>query len=192
MSPPPGQPPTATRQLADRLWPLIRDVVDYPRPGVVFKDLTPLLADAAAFAATIDALARPWTDGPRRVAKVVGIEARGFLFAAPLAYRLDAGLVLVRKAGKLPAASHAASYDLEYGAATLEVHQDAFCSGDPSLIVDDVLATGGTAVATVDLVRRAGAEVVGFSVLLELAFLAGRDRLAATLPAETMHAVLTE
>lgn len=177
--------------LADRLRALIRDVVDYPRPGVVFKDLTPLLADHAAFAAAVDGLAAPWADG-EPPDKIVGIEARGFLFAGPMAYRLGAGVVPVRKAGKLPAASHAASYDLEYGAATLELHRDAFSAGDRVLVVDDVLATGGTATATVDLVRRAGGTVVGLSVLLELGFLAGRNKLLASPPPVVVHALISD
>lgn len=177
--------------LADRLRLLIRDVPDYPRPGVVFKDLTPLLADHEAFAAAVDGLAARWAAG-EALDKVVGIEARGFLFAAPMAYRLGAGVVPVRKAGKLPAARHAASYDLEYGAATLELHRDAFSAGDRVLIVDDVLATGGTAAATVDLVRRAGGNVVAVSVLLELGFLAGRDRLQAVRPKVAVHALIED
>ncbi len=177
--------------LADRLRALIRDVVDYPAPGVVFKDLTPLLADHAAFAAAVDGLAAPWVGG-LPPDKIVGIEARGFLFAAPMAYRMGAGVVPVRKAGKLPAASHAASYDLEYGAATLELHQDAFTAGDRVLVVDDVLATGGTAAATVDLVRRAGGTVVGVSVLLELGFLAGRGRLLTSPSPVVVHALITD
>ncbi|GII80839.1 adenine phosphoribosyltransferase [Sphaerisporangium rufum] len=150
----------------------IRDVPDYPSPGVMFKDITPLLGDHAAFSAVIDALV-PGT----RVDKVVGIEARGFILAAPVAYHAGAGFVPVRKKGKLPAEALEASYDLEYGSAVIEVHRDAFAPGDRVLIVDDVLATGGTARAAVELVGRAGAEVVGVSVLMELAFLNGRDRL---------------
>ena len=176
--------------LAARLRPWIRDVMDYPKRGIVFKDLTPLLADADTFAATVDGLIAPWAG--ELLDKVVGIEARGFLFAAPIAYRLGAGVVPVRKAGKLPAASHAASYDLEYGAATLELHQDAFSPGDRVLIVDDVLATGGTAAATVDLVRRAGGTVVGFAVLLELTFLAGRQRLTGGSQPVTLHALIED
>jgi adenine phosphoribosyltransferase len=152
----------------------IRDVPDYPKPGVLFKDITPLLADHAAFSAVIEELSG-LCEG---CDKVVGIEARGFILAAPVAYRAGAGFVPVRKKGKLPAETLSASYDLEYGSATIEVHRDAFDPGDRVLIVDDVLATGGTARATVDLVRQAGAEVVALAVLLELAFLSGRDRLA--------------
>ncbi|MCW2878515.1 MAG: adenine phosphoribosyltransferase [Sphaerisporangium sp.] len=150
----------------------IRDVSDYPQPGVIFKDITPLLGDHAAFSAVIDALADELD-----VDKVVGIEARGFILAAPVAYKAGAGFVPVRKKGKLPAEALEASYDLEYGSAVIEVHRDAFAPGDRVLIVDDVLATGGTARATVELVSRAGADVVGVSVLMELAFLKGRDRL---------------
>lgn len=152
---------------------LIRDVPDYPQPGIVFKDITPLLGDGQAFAATVEALA----DGSHDVTKVAGIEARGFILAAPVAYVLGAGFVPVRKQGKLPAETHAESYALEYGEATIEVHTDAFGPGDRVLIVDDVLATGGTAAATAELVRRAGATVVGVVVLLEIGFLAGRAKL---------------
>ncbi|GII65442.1 adenine phosphoribosyltransferase [Sphaerisporangium krabiense] len=159
--------------LAETILGRIRDVPDYPKPGVVFKDITPLLGDHGAFAAVVDALA----DG-LEVDKVVGIEARGFILAAPVAYTAGAGFVPIRKKGKLPAAAHAASYDLEYGSAVIEVHRDAFAPGDRVLIVDDVLATGGTARAAVELVGRAGAEVVAVSVLMELAFLKGRERLS--------------
>jgi len=152
---------------------LVRDVPDYPQPGILFKDITPLLADAGAFGQVVDALAA----GHGPVGKVAGIEARGFILAAPVALRLHAGFVPVRKQGKLPAASYTQSYDLEYGTATLEVHQDAFSPGERVLIVDDVLATGGTAQATAELVRRSGAEVAGITVLLELGFLPGRSRL---------------
>ena len=151
----------------------IRDIPDYPQPGIVFKDITPLLADGPAFAAVVRALAA----GNEGVTKVAGIEARGFILAAPVAYVLGAGFVPVRKHGKLPAETHAESYELEYGEATLEVHTDAFDPGDRVLIVDDVLATGGTAAATAELVRRTGATVAGIVVLLELGFLAGRTKL---------------
>ena len=153
---------------------LVRDVPDYPQVGVVFKDITPLLADGKAFAAVVDALAV--TYGP--VDKVAGIEARGFILAAPVANRLGAGFVPIRKQGKLPGATFAEDYDLEYGTATIEVLTDAFVPGERVLVIDDVLATGGTARATADLVQRAGARVAGLAVLLELAFLNGRARLA--------------
>ena len=159
--------------VAALLFERIRDVPDYPKPGIVFKDITPLLADGPAFAAVVDALA----DGSEGVTKVAGIEARGFILAAPVAYVLGAGFVPVRKQGKLPAPTLAESYELEYGEATLEVHIDAFGAGDRVLIVDDVLATGGTAAATAELVRRTGASVAGITVLLEIGFLAGRAKL---------------
>jgi adenine phosphoribosyltransferase len=149
----------------------VRDIPDYPQPGVLFKDITPLLGDDEAFGAVIEAMAA--TFGP--VDKVVGIEARGFILAAPVAYEIRAGFVPVRKKGKLPFATFAQEYNLEYGSATLEVHQDAFNPGDQVLIVDDVLATGGTARATASLVHRAGAHVVGVAVLMELSFLHGRE-----------------
>jgi adenine phosphoribosyltransferase len=150
----------------------IRDVIDFPQPGIVYKDITPLLADGAAFASVVRALAV----GHEGVTKVAGIEARGFILAAPVALALGAGFVPVRKLGKLPADTYAQSYELEYGTATLEVHIDAFDASDRVLIVDDVLATGGTAAATVELVRQSGAEVAGIVVLLELEFLAGRAK----------------
>lgn len=152
---------------------LVRDVPDYPQPGVIFKDITPLLADPEGFAATIGALA----SGHDSIDKVAGIEARGFILAGPVAYRLGVGFVPVRKSGKLPGPTHAETYDLEYGTATVEVHVDAFAPGDRVLMIDDVLATGGTAAATVQLIRRAGAEVVSLGVLIELGFLGGRARL---------------
>jgi len=149
----------------------VRDVPDYPKPGVLFKDITPLLGDAEAFGSLVEAMAA--TFGP--VDKVVGIEARGFILAAPVAYEIRAGFVPVRKQGKLPSATFAEEYELEYGTATLEVHQDAFAPGERVLIVDDVLATGGTARATASLIHQAGAEVVGVAVLMELSFLKGRE-----------------
>ena len=153
---------------------LVRDVPDYPQAGVVFKDITPLLADAKAFAAVVDALAV--TAGP--VDKVAGIEARGFILAAPVACRLGAGFVPIRKQGKLPGPTFAQEYDLEYGTATIEVLTDAFAPGERVLVIDDVLATGGTARATADLVQRAGARVAELAVLLELSFLNGRAKVA--------------
>jgi adenine phosphoribosyltransferase len=160
--------------VADLISARIRDIADYPQPGIVFKDITPLLADGAALGAVVTALA----GGHGHVDKVVGIEARGFILAASVACQLGSGFVPVRKQGKLPAPTYAQSYQLEYGTATIEVHQDAFAPGDRVLIVDDVLATGGTAQAAADLVRRGGAEVAGLAVILELAFLNGRSKLA--------------
>ena len=160
----------------------VRDVPDYPKPGIMFKDITPLLADAAVFSAVVDGLAAV---AGGHVDKVVGIEARGFILAAPVATRLGAGFVPVRKKGKLPAATYEEEYDLEYGSAVLEVHQDAFTAGERVLIVDDVLATGGTAAATASLVQRGRAEVAGMAFLMELSFLHGRDKLAE-LPARSL------
>jgi adenine phosphoribosyltransferase len=154
---------------------LIRDVPDYPKPGVVFKDITPLLADPEGLRAAVDQIVAAHPKGS--IDKVVGMEARGFLLAAPVAYLLGAGVVPVRKPGKLPREVHERSYDLEYGSNTLALHQDALAPGDRVLVVDDVLATGGTARATVHLVERCGATVVGMAVLLELAFLNGRSAL---------------
>ena len=163
----------------------ISDVPDFPEPGVVFKDISPLLADHIAFAGAVDAIVAH--HGRGTVDKVVGIEARGFLLAAPVAYHFGAGFVPVRKPGKLPLAVHERSYDLEYGSNVLQVHQEAFAPGDRVLVVDDVLATGGTAAAAMQLVEQAGGTVVGLSVLLELTFLSGR----AALPGRDVHALLT-
>jgi adenine phosphoribosyltransferase len=163
----------------------VRDVPDFPQPGVLFKDLTPLFADGPAFRATIEGITR-WYD-PGSFDVVVGIEARGFLVAAAVAHATGTGVVPVRKAGKLPWRAVSAEYALEYGEAVIEVHQDAFQGGGRALIVDDVLATGGTLAATADLVARAGGRVVGMSVVLELAMLRGRERLSAY----DVHSLLT-
>jgi adenine phosphoribosyltransferase len=168
-----GTAPPAGTDLRELIGARIRDIADYPQPGIVFKDITPLLADGSLLGAVVAALAA----GHGRIDKVVGIEARGFILAAPVACCLEAGFVPVRKQGKLPAMTLAESYELEYGTATVEVHVDAFQPADRVLIVDDVLATGGTAAATASLVRRSGAEVAGVAVLLELGFLDGRSRL---------------
>ena len=170
----PRVPGTDDGLLAQLIKGGIRDVPDYPRPGILFKDITPLLGDAALLRLVVDALGTGF--GP--IDKVTGIEARGFILAAPVACQLGAGFVPVRKQGKLPAATYAESYELEYGNATIEVHKDAFSPGERVLVVDDVLATGGTAQAAAALVRRAGADVAGVSVLLELTALSGRDKLA--------------
>ena len=154
---------------------VIRDVPDFPKPGIVFKDITPILQDPAAFRAAVRGL-RGLLDGTR-VDVLAAVESRGFLFAGPLGLDLDVGVALLRKAGKLPADTHAATYALEYGEATLEVHRDAFTVGQHVVIVDDLLATGGTALAAADLVRKAGGTVAGFLFLVELEFLAGRSRL---------------
>jgi adenine phosphoribosyltransferase len=167
-------PGTSGAALAELIKSFIRDVPDYPLPGIMFKDITPLLGDPAMLRKVVAALGT----GFGRVDKVTGIEARGFILAAPVACLLGTGFVPVRKQGKLPAATYAESYELEYGTATIEVHKDAFTPGERVLIVDDVLATGGTARAAAGLVRQAGAEVAGVSVLLELAALNGRAELA--------------
>jgi adenine phosphoribosyltransferase len=155
---------------------------------VVFKDITPLLADPVAFNALVDALAA--LCARRAATKVVGLEARGFILAAPAAARARIGFVPVRKAGKLPGATLAQSYELEYGTAEIEVQTDAFGPQDRVLIIDDVLATGGTAEASVELVRRCGAAVVGVAVMLELGFLGGRERLAPTLGGAPLDALV--
>ena len=167
----PAVPGTDESALTQLIKSGIRDVPDYPRPGILFKDITPLLGDASTLRLVVDALGNGF--GP--IDKVTGIEARGFILAAPVACQLGAGFVPVRKQGKLPSATYAQEYDLEYGSATLEVHQDAFTPGERVLIVDDVLATGGTARATAALIHRAGAHVVGVAVLMELSFLKGRE-----------------
>jgi adenine phosphoribosyltransferase len=177
--------PVGGADLTALLLERVRDVPDFPKPGILFKDIAPLLADHVAFAGAVDAIVA-W-HGRGTVDKVVGIEARGFILASPVAYHMGAGFVPVRKAGKLPGRTLAATYALEYGEATLEVHADAFAPGDRVLVVDDVLATGGTVAATLDLVRRAGASVVGVSVLMELGFLAGRSRL----PDVDVHVLLS-
>ena len=151
----------------------LRDVVDFPRPGVVFKDISPLLADPLALRAAVEEIAGRHRGG---VDLVAGVEARGFILAAPVAYALAAGFVPVRKQGKLPGPVHEVSYALEYGEGVLAVHRDGVPAGARVLVVDDVLATGGTAAATLDLVRRSGGEVVGLSVLVELPALGGRAR----------------
>ena len=163
----------------------VLDVPDFPKPGVVFKDLMPLFADAKAFRTVIDGIIE--YHGRDSFGVVAGIEARGFVIAAAIAYASGTGVVPIRKAGKLPREVHSASYALEYGEATLEVHTDAFVAGQRVLLVDDVFATGGTAGAALDLIERGGGTVTGFTVLLELGFLPGRERLA---PRE-VHALLT-
>jgi adenine phosphoribosyltransferase len=159
--------------IADLITAHVRDIPDYPQPGVLFKDITPLLGDADAFGDVVEAIAA--TFGP--VDKVVGIEARGFMLAAPVAYRLGSGFVPVRKAGKLPWDIEREEYVLEYGTDLLEIHRDAIHPGERILVVDDVLATGGTAGAAVRLVRELGGEVVGLGFILELEALGGRGRL---------------
>lgn len=171
-------------ELLARVTALVRDVPDFPEPGVTFKDITPVLADAKAFADVIAHIA-DFAGGP--VDLVAGMEARGFILAAPVAVALGAGFIPVRKAGKLPGPTVSADYVLEYGTATVEVHPFTVPAGSRVLVVDDVLATGGTAAATVELLHRCGAEVVGLSFLVDLSFLGGRARL----PGQRIDALLT-
>lgn len=153
----------------------IRDIPDFPKPGIVFKDITPLLKEPDALRAAIDAMAEPWRKS--RVESVVGLESRGFLFAPMVAERLGVGFIPIRKPGKLPGETIGEDYQLEYGTDRLEMHRDAVRDGERVLVVDDLLATGGTAGAAVKLVRKAGGKVVGAGFLVELDFLEGRKRL---------------
>jgi adenine phosphoribosyltransferase len=162
----------------------LRDIPDFPEPGVSFKDFTPLLSDGATLRAVVRDIA---TRRAGSIDLVVGIEARGFILGAAVAYELGTGFVPVRKAGKLPGDVLHVDYELEYGTATIEVHADAFVAGARVLVVDDILATGGTAVATCDLLERAGAKVVAFEAVAELGFLRGRERLAA----REVHTIVT-
>ena len=154
----------------------IRDIPDFPKPGVTFKDITPLLSDPLAFSTAVDAIVVSFGRGT--IDKVVGIEARGFIIAAPVAYHFGAGFVPLRKPGKLPYETVTEPYELEYGTESLELHTDAFAPGDRVLIVDDVLATGGTARAACNLVEQAGGKVTGLAFVIELEFLNGRDKLS--------------
>ncbi|WP_327357455.1 adenine phosphoribosyltransferase [Streptomyces sp. NBC_01304] len=177
---------TAVKEL---LLSRIRDVPDYPQPGVMFKDITPLLADPEAFSALTDALAELCVR--HGATKVVGLEARGFILAAPVAVRAGLGFIPVRKAGKLPGATLSQTYDLEYGSAEIEVHAEDLAAGDRVMVIDDVLATGGTAGASLELIRRAGAETAGVAVLMELGFLGGRERLQGALSGAPLEALIT-
>ncbi len=172
-------------EIARRLAAHVRDVADFPKPGVTFKDITPLLGDPSSFRSAIDAIVERHADDG--ITKVLGVEARGFILAAPVAYGLGAGFVPVRKVGKLPWEVEAAEYALEYGTDVLEVHRDAVTPGERILIVDDVLATGGTAAATVRLAEALGAEVRGLAFLVELGFLDGRR----ALPGRSVSSLLT-
>ncbi|MCL1593603.1 MAG: adenine phosphoribosyltransferase [Actinomycetia bacterium] len=166
------------------LYKYIVDVPDFPEPGIVFKDITPLLASPEAFLQAVDEMADPFTDS--NVDIVVGIESRGFLLAGSIAERIGSGVGLVRKPGKLPRKTVSITYDLEYGTDSLEIHEDAFPGGASVLIVDDVLATGGTLAASSKLIEMAGGEVVGATMLMELTFLNGRSRFHGPL-----HAILS-
>ncbi len=154
---------------------LLRDVPDFPKPGIIFKDITPILADGAAFREAVDQTVEGVDPGD--VDAVVGVEARGFIFAAAASYKLGCGLLIVRKPGKLPSDTVSETYELEYGTDTLEIHNDSVEPGMRLLLIDDLLATGGTLAATARLVERLGGKVVGIRFLIELTFLAGRDRL---------------
>ncbi|KNE79549.1 MULTISPECIES: adenine phosphoribosyltransferase [Streptomyces] len=178
-----------SQELQSRLLGRIRDVPDHPKPGVTFKDITPLLADPAAFGALTDTLAELCLR--HGATKVVGLEARGFILAAPAAVRAGLGFVPVRKAGKLPGATLGQAYDLEYGSAEIEIHAEDLDPGDRVMVIDDVLATGGTAEASLSLIRRAGAGVAGVAVLMELSFLDGRQRLERSLSGAPLEVLLT-
>ncbi len=167
-----------------RLYGLVRDVKDFPKPGILFRDITPVLLDPEAMVEVVNTLAHPLRQ--LGVTKVVAIESRGFILGAPVAMALGVGLVIVRKPGKLPAGVHRVEYDLEYGTDAIEVHRDALTPKDVAVVLDDVLATGGTAAAAAQLVERAGSRVAAFSFLIELADLRGRERLGG----RAVHAVL--
>jgi len=169
----------------ESLYRLVREVPDFPKPGILFRDITPVLLDPSAFEASISAMVGPFVE--ERITKVVAVESRGFVFGAPAALALRAGLVLVRKPGKLPAAKRSVSYALEYGSDTLEVHSDSLGPGDRVLVVDDVLATGGTAAACAQLVEQAGATLAALAFLIELGDLGGRERIGAD---RRVHAVM--
>jgi len=159
----------------ERLKQKIRDVPDFPKPGIVFKDITPLLGDVRSFQTVIDAFARRYAD--KAVDVIAAVESRGFIFGSALAYRIDAGFVPVRKKGKLPYKTESVEYALEYGTDRIEMHQDALHKGSRVLVVDDVLATGGTAKATCDLVEKMGGQVIECAFVVELGFLNGREKL---------------
>jgi adenine phosphoribosyltransferase len=169
----------------DDLKSIIRDVPDFPKKGIIFKDITTLLADASSFQRMVDLIAHRYIG--MKIDKIVGVEARGFIIGAALAYKLGAGIVLVRKPGKLPSDTISASYDLEYGSDSLEIHTDAIFKGERVLIADDVLATGGTMAAVVDLVEGMGADLVECCFMAELSFLHGRQKL----PTDKVYSLLS-
>ena len=171
--------------MAPNLTAYIRDVPDFPKPGILFKDITPLLGDAEALKAAVQALAAPYRNA--NLAAVAAVESRGFIFASAVACELGCGFVPLRKPNKLPAATTSATYELEYGVDTIEVHTDAIQPDDRVAIIDDVIATGGTAVAAVELVQNLGGELVGISFLIDLAFLGGSARLSDS----PVHTVIT-
>ncbi len=169
----------------ERLRGLIRDVQDFPKPGIVFRDFTPLLADPSALALAVELMANPFRG--KRIDLVIGAESRGFIFGIAIAQALAAGFVPIRKPGKLPRSVHGVDYELEYGSDRLEIHSDALDGHKRVLVVDDLLATGGTMKASCELVGRADAEIVGIAVLIELGYLGGREKLAGCAP---VHAVM--
>jgi len=179
-----GATSSLTASIAEVVASRLRDIPDFPVPGVIFKDFTPLLSDGPALRAVVQDISGRYAG---RIDVVVGIEARGLILGAAVAYDLGLGFVPIRKAGKLPGVTHSAEYDLEYGSAVIEVHADAFMGGKRALVMDDVLATGGTAEAACELVERAGASVEAVEVVLELCFLHGRSRLAG----RQVHAMLS-
>lgn len=168
----------------DHLKKKIREIPDFPKPGILFYDITTLLCDSQGFRDTVDALSAPFMG--EDIDQVIGIESRGFILGAAVAAQLGCGFVPVRKPGKLPGATHKEAYSLEYGDNALEIHQDACATQKRILIVDDVLATGGTAKATIDLARKAGGNIIGIAFLIELDFLSGRSKL----PGENVYSVL--
>jgi adenine phosphoribosyltransferase len=179
----PSEPAPLTAPIGEVVASRLRDIADFPIPGVTFKDFTPLLSDGPALRAVVQDISSRYSD---RVDVVVGIEARGFIFGAAVAYELGIGFVPVRKAGKLPGETHSETYDLEYGSAVIEIHTDALASGTRTLVIDDILATGGTATATCELIEHAGGRVVAVEVLVELGFLGGRTKLAG----RTVHSMV--
>jgi adenine phosphoribosyltransferase len=170
---------------AEALRAKIREIPDFPKPGILFYDITTLLKDPAGYREAIDLMLEPFKG--EKIDLVVGMESRGFIFSAPMAYQLDAGLVPVRKLGKLPAETLTVEYALEYGSNTLEIHRDAIQPGQRVLIVDDLLATGGTVQGTIELVERLKGDIVGLAFLVELDFLHGRDRLAGRRVTSVVH-----
>ena len=164
---------------------LIRDIPDWPKPGIIFKDITPLLGDPAGLAMAVELMANPYRG--QKIELVAGAESRGFIFGTAVAQSLSAGFIPIRKPNKLPHDTHSIEYDLEYGTDSLEIHQDAIQDGQKVLMVDDLLATGGTMKACCDLIRKLGGKIAGVSVLIELSFLNGRDKL---MPEDEIHAIL--
>lgn len=161
----------------ERFIKAIRDIPDFPKPGIIFKDITPLLHDGELFAGYVDILAERYVEN--KPDYIVGIESRGFIFGSALAYKMGCGIVPVRKKGKLPYQTIETSYELEYGTATIEIHEDALNNGDKVVLIDDLLATGGTAAAAIELIERLNAKIIGIEFLIELAFLKGRSKITS-------------